>query len=150
MRLVITNIILFLFQGYSRLGAALSYMGKEMEALDAYQEGLKHDPNNQQLKTSCNELEEKLSKNFCCYPEVIADMFLIFHCFTVRLCLKKNYIIYNIIIQTAPLSINKIELYNTYMLILLLWVRIFNHSKYTKQNWLFGVLKSGQIFLNLI
>ena len=40
-----------------------------MEAMDAYQEGLKHDPNNQQLKSSLSELEAKLSKNFCSYLE---------------------------------------------------------------------------------
>lgn len=49
-------------KGYSRLGAALTYLNKDMEAMDAYQEGLKHDPNNAQLKTALNELEAKMSR----------------------------------------------------------------------------------------
>ena len=44
-------------KGYSRLGAALTYLNKDMEALQAYEEGLKHDPNNAQLKNSLREQE---------------------------------------------------------------------------------------------
>jgi len=49
-------------KGYSRLGAALSYLNRDTEAYEAYQEGLKHDPNNQQLKTALNDLDAKLSR----------------------------------------------------------------------------------------
>lgn len=49
-------------KGYSRLGGALCYLMKEEEALDAYQEGLKKDPNNAQLKTALDELEAKMNQ----------------------------------------------------------------------------------------
>lgn len=49
-------------KGYSRLGAALSYLNRDLEAMEAYQEGLKHDPNNEQLKSGLNELEAKTSR----------------------------------------------------------------------------------------
>ncbi|XP_057316344.1 stress-induced-phosphoprotein 1-like [Hydractinia symbiolongicarpus] len=49
-------------KGYSRLGAALCYLNQETKALEAYQEGLKKDPNNAQLKTAKDELERKLSQ----------------------------------------------------------------------------------------
>jgi stress-induced-phosphoprotein 1 len=40
-----------LYQGYSRKGAALSFLKRYDEAIDVYQEGLKIDPANQQLLT---------------------------------------------------------------------------------------------------
>lgn len=49
-------------KGYSRLGAALSYLNRDTEALEAYQQGLKVDPNNAQLKTALDELESKLGR----------------------------------------------------------------------------------------
>lgn len=49
-------------KGYSRLGAALCYLNQKTKALEAYQEGLKKDPNNAQLKTAKDELERKLSQ----------------------------------------------------------------------------------------
>uniref|UniRef100_T1IPV7 Stress-induced-phosphoprotein 1 n=1 Tax=Strigamia maritima TaxID=126957 RepID=T1IPV7_STRMM len=47
-------------KGYSRKGAALEYMGKYQEALNAYEEGLKKDPANQQLKDSAAKCRKKL------------------------------------------------------------------------------------------
>ncbi|CAB4381068.1 unnamed protein product [Rhizophagus irregularis] len=47
-------------KGYSRKGAALHGLGKLEEARDTYQEGLKHDPNNAQLKKSFDEVESAL------------------------------------------------------------------------------------------
>jgi len=47
-------------KGYSRLGAALSYLQRHDEALDAYKDGLKHDPDNAQLRTGCQEAEGKV------------------------------------------------------------------------------------------
>ncbi len=41
--------ILFYFQGYSRKGAALSFLKRYDEAITVYEEGLKIDPSNQQL-----------------------------------------------------------------------------------------------------
>lgn len=49
--------LLFPSQGYSRKGAALSFLNKKKEAEEAYKAGLKVDPNNQQLKDALNELE---------------------------------------------------------------------------------------------
>jgi len=40
-----------LFKGYSRKGAALSFLKRYDEAIAVYEEGLKIDPNNQQLLT---------------------------------------------------------------------------------------------------
>jgi len=47
-------------KGYSRLGASLSYLERYKEALEAYQDGLKHDPENAQLKQGVQETEAKL------------------------------------------------------------------------------------------
>lgn len=47
-------------KGYSRLGASLSYLGRYDEALEAYKDGLKHDPENAQLKQGVQETEAKL------------------------------------------------------------------------------------------
>ncbi|CAG8525898.1 18364_t:CDS:10, partial [Racocetra fulgida] len=44
-------------KGYSRKGAALHGLGKIQEARETYQEGLKIDPNNAQLKKSLEDLE---------------------------------------------------------------------------------------------
>jgi len=46
-------------KGYSRKGAALSYLKRYTDALTAYKEGLKHDPNNQQLKEGIEEIESR-------------------------------------------------------------------------------------------
>lgn len=50
-------------KGYSRKGAALAYLGRDSEALKAYEEGLRHDPSNEQLKEGLNEVKSKLSSN---------------------------------------------------------------------------------------
>lgn len=48
-------------KGYSRKGAALSYLGRDIEAQKAYEEGLTHDPNNEQLKEGLKEVKSKLA-----------------------------------------------------------------------------------------
>ncbi|GBC09925.1 hypothetical protein RclHR1_09200010 [Rhizophagus clarus] len=50
-------------KGYSRKGAALHGLGKLEEARETYQEGLKHDPNNAQLKKSLEEIESAIDNN---------------------------------------------------------------------------------------
>lgn len=47
-------------KGYSRLGATLSYLERYDEALEAYKDGLKHDPENAQLKQGVQETEAKM------------------------------------------------------------------------------------------
>lgn len=49
-------------KGYGRLGAALSYLGKDDEAVEAYENGLKHDPNSAQLQAGKQEIESKLAR----------------------------------------------------------------------------------------
>lgn len=43
-------------KGYSRKGSALAFLGRIPDAFQAYQEGLKHEPNNPQLKEGLEEL----------------------------------------------------------------------------------------------
>jgi len=50
-------------KGYSRLGASLSYLERYKEALEAYTDGLKHDPENAQLKQGVQETEAKLKNS---------------------------------------------------------------------------------------
>ncbi|KAG8201055.1 hypothetical protein JTE90_002730 [Oedothorax gibbosus] len=47
-------------KGYSRKGAALAYLKKHDDALNAYAEGLKLDPNNEQLKEGIKEVQAQL------------------------------------------------------------------------------------------
>jgi len=48
-------------KGYSRKGAALAYLGRDIEAQKAYEAGLTHDPNNEQLKEGLKEVRAKLA-----------------------------------------------------------------------------------------
>lgn len=52
-------------KGYSRLGYALFQLGRYEEAKDKYQEGLKLDPDNQQLKEGLTEAEDALTSEWC-------------------------------------------------------------------------------------
>lgn len=49
-------------KGFSRKGAALTYLGRHQEAIDCYQEGLKCDPNNQQLAEGLVEAKKLLDR----------------------------------------------------------------------------------------
>ena len=51
-------------KGYSRLGYALLQLGRYEEAKDKYQEGLKLDPDNQQLKEGLTEAEDALTSEW--------------------------------------------------------------------------------------
>ena len=48
-------------KGYSRKGAALAYLGRDFEAQKAYEEGIRYDPGNEQLKEGLREVRAKLS-----------------------------------------------------------------------------------------
>lgn len=50
-------------KGHSRKGAALAYLGRDTEAQKAYEEGLKYEPNNEQLKEGLQEVKAKLEAN---------------------------------------------------------------------------------------
>lgn len=46
-------------RGYQRKGTALFYLDRLDEAIEAYKQGLQHDPNNQQLKNDLKAAEDK-------------------------------------------------------------------------------------------
>lgn len=50
-------------KGYSRLGAALSFLGRYDEAEKAYTKGLQLDPNNAQLKSGLEEVKAQAARN---------------------------------------------------------------------------------------
>lgn len=50
-------------KGYSRKGAALSYLGRDSEAQKVYEEGLVHEPTNELLKEGLKEVRAKLASN---------------------------------------------------------------------------------------
>ena len=54
---------LCIYQGYSRKGAALTYLGRLREARATYQQGLEVDSNNQQLKDGLADVEAKIKGN---------------------------------------------------------------------------------------
>lgn len=47
-------------KGHGRLGTALSYLSRYDEAVAAFKEGIKYDPNNTQLKASLEETESRM------------------------------------------------------------------------------------------
>lgn len=48
-------------QGYSRKATALEFLGRLGEAKAVYQEGLRQEPNNQQLKEGLQNIEARLA-----------------------------------------------------------------------------------------
>lgn len=53
--------LMCLFQGYSRKAAALEFLGKFEDAKLTYQEGLRQEPSNQQLKDGLQSIEARLA-----------------------------------------------------------------------------------------
>ncbi len=49
--------ILNYLQGYSRLGTALTYLGRLAEAKTAFEKGLSFEPNNESLKSGLQDVE---------------------------------------------------------------------------------------------
>ncbi|KAJ1519420.1 hypothetical protein ONE63_004712 [Megalurothrips usitatus] len=58
-------------KGYSRKGSALAYLGRTDEAIEAYEEGLRVDPNNAQLAEGLREVRAKSPA----FPGLNADLF---------------------------------------------------------------------------
>lgn len=54
-------VIIVIHQGYSRKAAALEFLGRLEEARLTYQEGLRHEPSNQQLKEGLQNIEARLA-----------------------------------------------------------------------------------------
>ncbi|XP_046663627.1 stress-induced-phosphoprotein 1 [Homalodisca vitripennis] len=51
-------------KGYSRKGSALAYLGRFEESVKAYEEGLKYDPNNAQMKEGLAEVQAQMMGQF--------------------------------------------------------------------------------------
>lgn len=54
-------VIILFHQGYSRKAAALEFLGRLEEARLTYQEGLRHESSNQQLKEGLQNIEARLA-----------------------------------------------------------------------------------------
>lgn len=50
-------------RGYQRKGTALFYMDRLDEAVEVYEEGLKHDPSNQGLQKDLKAAQDKMKSN---------------------------------------------------------------------------------------
>ena len=63
-------------KGYSRKGSALAYLGRVADSIEAYEQGLKIDPNNEQIKQSLEEL--RMQRNQSAFPNPFngPDVFL--------------------------------------------------------------------------
>ncbi|KAG8303047.1 Stress-induced-phosphoprotein 1 [Homalodisca vitripennis] len=55
-------------KGYSRKGSALAYLGRFEESVKAYEEGLKYDPNNAQMKEGLAEVQAQMMGQFTGKP----------------------------------------------------------------------------------
>lgn len=57
--------ILPFLKGYSRKAAALEFLGRLEDAKATYQEGLRQEPSNQQLKEGLQNMEARLAGKEC-------------------------------------------------------------------------------------
>lgn len=80
-------------QGYSRKGAALTYLGRLTEAVAAYEKGLQLDPNNQQLKDGLAECRAKVRGQITSQYMCLA--------FTFKLSTPLNYYYYYMLIYVC-------------------------------------------------
>lgn len=61
----IYNLSILINQGYSRKAAALEFLGRLEDAKATYHEGLRQEPNNQQLKEGLQNIEARLAGRNC-------------------------------------------------------------------------------------
>lgn len=59
------NLSILINQGYSRKAAALEFLGRLEDAKGTYHEGLRQEPNNQQLKEGLQNIEARLAGRNC-------------------------------------------------------------------------------------
>ncbi|KAJ8405181.1 hypothetical protein AAFF_G00321720 [Aldrovandia affinis] len=62
-------------KGYSRKAAALEFLKRFEEAKATYQEGLKHEPSNQQLKEGLQNMEARLAEKKMMNPFAVPNLF---------------------------------------------------------------------------
>uniref|UniRef100_A0AAR2JTV3 Stress-induced-phosphoprotein 1 n=1 Tax=Pygocentrus nattereri TaxID=42514 RepID=A0AAR2JTV3_PYGNA len=62
-------------KGYSRKAAALEFLGRLEEAKATYQEGLRHEPSNQQLKEGLQNIEARLAEKKMMNPFAMPNLF---------------------------------------------------------------------------
>ncbi|XP_068186984.1 stress-induced-phosphoprotein 1 [Antennarius striatus] len=62
-------------KGYSRKAAALEFLGRLEDARTTYQEGLRQDPNNQQLKEGLQNTEAKLAEKTMMNPFAMPNLY---------------------------------------------------------------------------
>ncbi|KAK3714378.1 hypothetical protein QZH41_020623, partial [Actinostola sp. cb2023] len=66
-------------KGYSRLGTAQSFLKMYSEAEVTYETGLKHDPNNEQLKKGLNEVRSQMGANTMANPFANPNLYAMLH-----------------------------------------------------------------------
>ncbi|CAL1573823.1 unnamed protein product [Knipowitschia caucasica] len=62
-------------KGYSRKAAALEFLGRLEEAKTTYQEGIRHEPNNQQLKEGLQNIEARLAEKNMMNPFAVPNLY---------------------------------------------------------------------------
>ncbi|XP_076024418.1 stress-induced-phosphoprotein 1 [Genypterus blacodes] len=62
-------------KGYSRKAAALEFLGRLDEAKATYQEGLRQEPNNQQLKEGLQNIEARLAEKMMMNPFAVPNLY---------------------------------------------------------------------------
>lgn len=67
---VIYTLSILINQGYSRKAAALEFLGRLEDAKTTYQEGLRQEPSNQQLKEGLQNIEARLAGTYCEHNDV--------------------------------------------------------------------------------
>ncbi|XP_034033674.1 stress-induced-phosphoprotein 1 [Thalassophryne amazonica] len=62
-------------KGYSRKGTALEFLGRLEDARGTYRDGLRHEPNNQQLKEGLQNIEARLAEKSMMNPFAMPNLY---------------------------------------------------------------------------